>query len=211
MNGLMFYLEMAGTVAFAISGAMLAIEKKFDIFGILAMGIITAVGGGAVRDIIIGATPPVMFSDPRYCIVAAVSSVLLFIPFVRRLLAQKSIHDAVLIVVDSLGLASFTVAGAVYTYQCGFNNKFLIIFVSVLTGVGGGVLRDLLAGEKPYIFKKHIYACASLAGAIFVAYLYNVIDNDIVIISGIALIFAIRMVAAVFKINLPHIGQNEQV
>ena len=92
-----------------------------------------------------------------------------------------------------------------------FNYKFLIILVRVLTGVGGGVLRDLLAGEKPYIFKKHIYACASLAGAIFVTYLYNVIDNDMVIISGIALIFAIRMVAAVFKINLPHIGQNEKV
>ena len=115
MDGIVFCLEIIGTVAFAFSGAMVGIRKKFDLFGILMMGIITSVGGGVTRDVILNVSPPIMFEDPTYCIVAAVSSMLMFFPFVRKFLDNKFVHGMIFVAVDSLGLAAFTVAAVMFT------------------------------------------------------------------------------------------------
>lgn len=199
------YLEIIGAAAFAISGAMVAISKDFDMFGIIFTGITTATGGGVIRDIILNRGTPVMFSDPVYCIVAAACSAMLFFPFVRKLLKNKYAHDAVFIVADSLGLAIFTAATVLYCINIGETNKFLIVFVSVITGVGGGVLRDLFARDTPIIFRKYVYASASIVGALVSVFLADVINKELAAAIGFLVIVAIRIVSAKFKINLPKI------
>lgn len=205
MNDLIMYLEIIGAAAFAISGAMVAISKDFDMFGIIFTGITTATGGGVIRDIILNRGTPVMFSDPVYCIVAAACSAMLFFPFVRKLLKNKYAHDAVFIVADSLGLAIFTAATVLYCINIGEANKFLIVFVSVITGVGGGVLRDLFARDTPIIFRKYVYASASIVGALVSVFLADVINKELAVAIGFLVIVAIRIVSAKFKINLPKI------
>lgn len=205
MNDLIMYLEIIGAAAFAISGAMVAISKDFDMFGIIFTGITTATGGGVIRDIILNRGTPVMFSDPVYCIVAAACSAMLFFPFVRKLLKNKYAHDAVFIVADSLGLAIFTAATVLYCINVGETNKFLIVFVSVITGVGGGVLRDLFARDTPIIFRKYVYASASIVGALVSVFLADVINKELAAAIGFLVIVAIRIVSAKFKINLPKI------
>lgn len=199
------YLEIIGAAAFAISGAMVAISKDFDMFGIIFTGITTATGGGVIRDIILNRGTPVMFSDPVYCIVAAACSAMLFFPFVRKLLKNKYAHDAVFIVADSLGLAIFTAATVLYCINIGETNKFLIVFVSVITGVGGGVLRDLFARDTPIIFRKYVYASASIVGALVSVFLADVINKELAVAIGFLVIVSIRIVSAKFKINLPKI------
>ncbi len=205
MNDLIMYLEIIGAAAFAISGAMVAISKDFDMFGIIFTGITTATGGGVIRDIILNRGTPVMFSDPVYCIVAAACSAMLFFPFVRKLLKNKYAHDVVFIVADSLGLAIFTAATVLYCINIGETNKFLIVFVSVITGVGGGVLRDLFARDTPIIFRKYVYASASIVGALVSVFLADVINKELAAAIGFLVIVAIRIVSAKFKINLPKI------
>ena len=146
-----------------------------------------------------------MFSDPVYCIVAAACSAMLFFPFVRKLLKNKYAHDAVFIVADSLGLAIFTAATVLYCINIGETNKFLIVFVSVITGVGGGVLRDLFARDTPIIFRKYVYASASIVGALVSVFLADVINKELAVAIGFLVIVAIRIVSAKFKINLPKI------
>lgn len=210
MSDLIMYLEIIGAAAFAVSGAMVAISKKFDMFGIIFTGITTATGGGVIRDIILDRGTPVMFSDPVYCIVAAVCSALLFFPFVRKLLKNKYAHDAVFIVADSLGLAIFTAATVLYCINIGETNKFLIVFVSVITGVGGGVLRDLFARDTPIIFRKYVYASASIVGALVSVFLADVMNAEIAAAIGFAIIVVIRILSARFKINLPKITDEPE-
>ena len=206
MQTFVFILEMIGTIAFAASGAMTALKKNMDIFGIAILGITTAVGGGAMRDIILGKTPPTMFEKPIYAAVAAAVSIIVFFPFVRRLLNKNQyIYDHAMRVMDSLGLAIFTVMGinAAKNISDG-HNLFLLVFVGVITGVGGGLMRDIMAGDTPYIFVKHVYACASIAGALVAALIWDLLGAVAAMFIGAVLIFTIRMLAAHYKWSLPH-------
>ncbi len=206
MQTFVFILEMIGTIAFAASGAMTALKKNMDIFGIAILGITTAVGGGAMRDIILGKTPPTMFEKPIYAAVAAAVSIIVFFPFVRRLLNKNQyIYDHAMRVMDSLGLAIFTVMGinAAKNISDG-HNLFLLVFVGVITGVGGGLMRDIMAGDTPYIFVKHVYACASIAGALVAALVWDLLGAVAAMFIGAVLIFTIRMLAAHYKWSLPH-------
>ncbi len=204
MGILIFVFEIIGTVAFAVSGAMTGLKKKMDIFGVMILGVITAVGGGVIRDLILGITPPGMFGQPVYAVVATVTAVITFLPAVRRLLTKNQrVHDFVLLILDSLGLGVFTVVGIQTAYRASSGyGAFLIVFVGVITGVGGGVLRDVLAGERPYIFVKHIYASASIAGAIACVILWR-FNSTAAVIVGAVLIFVIRLLAAHFRWSLP--------
>ena len=154
MDILIFVFEIIGTVAFSVSGAMTGLKKNMDIFGVMILGVITAIGGGVIRDLVLGITPPGTFGRPVYAIVATVTAIITFLPAVHRLITRNQhIRDFVLLVLDSLGLGVFTVVGIQTAYRASSENSiFLILFVGVITGVGGGVLRDVLAGEKPYIF-----------------------------------------------------------
>lgn len=206
MQTLIFILELIGTVAFAISGAMTALKKNMDIFGVAILGLTTAVGGGALRDVLLGITPPVMFREPVYALLAIFVSVVVFIPSVRRLLTRRqSLYERMMLVMDSIGLGIFTVVGINTAYGVSDDfNLFLLIFVGTVTGVGGGVLRDVLAGNTPYIFVKHIYACASIVGAILCAALRAPLGEAASVIIGASAVIIIRLLAAHYKWSLPH-------
>ena len=137
-----------------------------DVFGVCILGLTTAVGGGVIRDLLLGITPPGTFQDPIYAVVALLTSLVLFLPRIRRLLMwDQRLYDLVLLIMDSAGLGIFTVAGIRIAYEHAARpTLFLLVFVGVVTGVGGGVLRDVLAGDTPYIFVKHVYASASWPG-----------------------------------------------
>ena len=202
-----FALEIIGTVAFAISGAFVAINKKMDILGIIILAMATAVGGGIIRDLVLGITPPAALTHPVYALVSIVVAILVFIPIIRNHL-QKETHVTtwVLRVMDSLGLGVFTVIGIEAAIAIGqHDNIFLLIFVGVVTGVGGGVLRDVMAGEVPYIFVRHFYASSSLIGAVCFVLLINFIPKDFAEIIGISVIFILRLLAARFQWSLPRV------
>lgn len=205
MDTFLFLIELLGTVAFAVSGAMTGIEKRMDIFGVAILGIVTAVGGGVIRDLVIGITPPKAFQDPIYLIVALIVSVILFFPAVRRPLARsQKLFDSVLLMMDAAGLGMFTITGITTAIgQAGYHNVLLLFFVGLLTGTGGGVLRDILAGDMPYIFRKHIYASASLAGAGIYLLGRLILPESAAVLTGIAAVMAIRCAAAHFEWNLP--------
>ena len=195
-----FILEILGTIAFAISGATVALEKKMDIFGVAVLGMATAVGGGIIRDLILGNTPPAAFQEPVYAITAFAVALVCFCPPVRRHLDTNSI---IILIPDSIGLGIFTVIGTIAGLQSSETNLFLSIFVGVTTGVGGGVLRDIFAGNMPYIFIKHFYACASILGAIACAVLWKPFGNLIAMIIGAALTIILRFLAAKYRWKLP--------
>ena len=210
MQTFAFILEILGTVAFAISGAMVALKKNMDIFGVVILGIVTAVGGGATRDIVLGITPPTMFEKPVYAIVATVVSIIVFLPSIRRLLTRnQKVYDLTMRIMDSVGLGLFTVMGIDKAHSIGEYNLFLLVFVGVITGVGGGLMRDVMAGDTPYIFVKHIYACASIAGALACALLWNVLGAVPAMFIGATLVLVIRLLAAHYKWSLPHAYPNE--
>lgn len=197
--------ELLGTIAFAVSGALVGIAKRMDIFGVCILGLTTAVGGGIIRDVVLGITPPAAFTDPIYLVVAIVTSLLCFIPAVRRKFDPgHRFFDMILFISDSAGLGIFTVCGAGVAVEAGYaDNFFLVIFVAVLTGVGGGVLRDIFAGDRPMIFVKHVYACASLCGAIVFVVCQKLVGQSVGLIAGFVVVTLIRILAKKFLWSLP--------
>lgn len=202
-------MELVGTVAFAFSGAMLAIQKEMDLFGVCVLGVTTAVGGGMIRDLILGSIPPNMFLHPLYTLVAlGVSLALFFTLYVNRHLLQGRVglaFDRIMLTFDTVGLGIFTVVGVNTAVTLHYRHKFLLIFVGVITGVGGGLLRDIMAREKPYIFTKHVYACASIAGAIVCVYARKPLGNLGSMVAGAVVVILIRILAARRRWNLPRI------
>ncbi len=205
MELFVFILEMIGTISFAISGAMIGLKQRMDIFGICVMGLVTACGGGVLRDLFIGQLPPVMFLDPVYAVTALIVSVVIFLPSVRNLLAGVShAYDEIQRVADSAGLGVFTAAGVAAAMHAGYgDNFFFALFLGTMTGVGGGVLRDMLASLPPYIFVRHVYACASIAGAAVCILLWPVAGESLSMLLCGIVVFVIRMLAAKYRWSLP--------
>lgn len=205
MELFVFILEMIGTISFAISGAMIGLKQKMDIFGICVMGLVTACGGGVLRDLFIGQLPPVMFLDPIYALTAIIVSLIIFSPSVRGLLGRVShAYDSIQRIADSAGLGVFTAAGVAAAMHAGYGeNFFFALFLGVITGVGGGVLRDVLASLPPYIFVKHIYACASIIGAAICILLWPVIGESLSMMICCIIVFLIRILAARYRWSLP--------
>ena len=149
-----FVMEMAGSVAFAASGAMVGVERNMDIFGVSVLGVATAVGGGMIRDIVLGIIPPAVFTNPVYALVSVLAScIVFFIFYFKRELLQghrRETYDKIMLAMDSVGLGIFTVVGISTAHQAvPESGQFLLIFVGVITGVGGGVVRDMMAGNMP--------------------------------------------------------------
>lgn len=205
METFILILELAGTMAFAASGAMTGLKKGMDLFGVCILGLTTAVGGGVIRDVILGNTPPATFLSPIYASVALVTSLVLFLPGIRRLLMwDQRLYDLSMLILDSLGLGIFTVVGIRIAWSSTAEpTLFLLVFVGVVTGVGGGVLRDVMAGDTPYIFVKHIYACASLAGALACAGLWRPAGEVAAMLTGAGVVVLIRFLSAHYRWNLP--------
>lgn len=206
-------MDLIGTVAFAISGSMTAVEQGMDLFGILILALTTATGGGFIRDLTIGSLPPVVFRNPVYMILSFLTAGIVFLILKFQSLRPHServrlVYEKTLLVTDSLGLAAFTVDGVCAGLAQTDTNLFLAVFLGVITGVGGGILRDLFAGKKPYVFVKHVYALASLAGAVAAYVLPRYMDSGISIMISFGIIILIRYLAAYFRWDLPRISSG---
>lgn len=203
-------IELIGIIAFAISGAIVGIKKSFDIFGIIVLGVITAVGGGALRDIILGILPPAMFRNSIYVFVAFLTSVIAFgagaVATVKFKKNKQFFKDMVNFF-DAIGLGVFAVTGTNTAIVNGFaDNAFLAIFVGVITGIGGGMLRDILAGKVPFVLYKDIYASAAIVGAVIYYYMYTFKLNPILAVtSAILITILIRLLATFYHLSLPRI------
>ncbi len=199
-----FILELIGTASFAISGAMVGLGRKMDIFGVAILGLATATGGGVLRDILLGDFPPMMFQNPVYAFAAILVSVIVFIPVVCRWLTHnKKLYEQIMFATDTIGLGIFTIVGTQAAFLDGYNNLFLAVFVGTITGVGGGVLRDVLSKNMPYIFVKHIYALAAIVGSLVCGLLYEPAGRWVSMFAGLFLIVIIRCLAAHFRWSLP--------
>ncbi len=215
VTSLMSVFEIIGSIAFAISGSMLAIKKEMDLFGILILGIVTSVGGGAIRDIVIGNTPPAMFQNPKCTVISSITAMIVFISWKiyirkRNLFSEKIarrtdiMYHNLLFLSDTLGLAAFTILGMEATISFLHTDQFLLIaFVGLITGVGGGILRDLLAGEIPYVLQKHIYATACIFGIIGYYIRYHFMPESAAALIGFCLVLIVRYLAKHFEWNLP--------
>ncbi len=205
---LTFVLEMIGTVAFALSGAMVAIQKRLDLLGILVLGITTAVGGGMIRDLIIGIHPPMMFVKPVYVVVSAIFILILFLIIKVNHSSPKflesALYETLFNLMDAIGLGVFTVVGVNSVMNNDMNHMlFLKIFLGVITGVGGGLIRDMMANETPGILRKHVYACASIVGAVCYIILYDWLRSGTAMVLSVILVVVIRVLAKHYEWNLP--------
>lgn len=197
-------MELIGTVAFAVSGALVAIEKKLDIYGVTFLAIITAVGGGIIRDIIINLPLPVALADPVYAVICIVTAavVICFYKWVKKI-------NGLVVVFDAVGLAAFTAIGAKAALSNDVYTPFVVITLALLTGTGGGVLRDLFAREIPFVFRKEVYATACIIGALafLMAYPYTGVNGAMYICFGVTL--AIRLICVKFNWNLATVRIDE--
>ena len=210
METVLFVLEIVGTLAFAVSGAFVGVRRDMDVFGVIILGLTTAVGGGVIRDLILGLTPPRTFQHPIYAMIAVAASVAVFL-IARRGFTEKTTgpYSVVMLIMDSLGLGAFTVSAIGTALEQGVEyNAFLLVFTGVVTGVGGGVLRAVMAGQTPYIFLKHVYASASLLGAVLCVIMMPLTGDAWAIALGMTATVVIRLLSAYFRWNLPHAGIN---
>lgn len=192
------FIDLAGTFAFAVSGAVAAKDKGLDVFGIMVVAFTVACGGGIIRDVCIGAIPPAGLQDWRYLAVAMAAAFV-----VMGLLPIKRWIDRPVLLFDALGLSLFAVAGARKALEFGHNYQVAVL-LGMLTAIGGGVLRDVLLNRVPVIFRKEIYASAALLGAgIVVLGHYMGWNGDRMFLIGIAACFALRMLALRFHWELP--------
>ena len=197
--------EWIGLISFALSGAMLAIQKEMDILGVCVLGAVTATGGGIMRDLILGITPPTNLKNPFPVLLAVGVSIIIFLPYIQKFLSGKphKIYEKLMLVADSLGLGLFTVMGVNVVYNTMEKpTVFMCVLLGVLTGVGGGVLRDILSNNKPYIFVKHFYACAAIIGALIYV-LLRPVNEFLAAALGACVIFVLRLLAAKYRWKLP--------
>lgn len=210
-----FIMEIIGTIAFAASGAMVGVERKMDIFGVCVLGVVTSVGGGMIRDIVLGVIPPSVFTNYIYALVATITSCVVFLMlYIKRDLMQggfRITYDRIMLAMDSIGLGIFTVVGVNKGIQMGYiDSTFLLVFLGTITGVGGGLLRDMMAEVPPYIFVRHVYACASILGAIVCVVMNRIFGAVEAMVVASASVVLIRYLAAHYHWNLPRMGWKEE-
>lgn len=207
--------EIIGTIAFSVSGALTAIDRGLDLFGVLFVSCVTAVGGGMMRDITIGRFPPAIFDNLPLLAIALAASLLVFFAAYLFRSNYRLFHgkiDIINNIFDAIGLAVFAVTGSqIVMNTVHGDNLVLVVFLGMLTGVGGGILRDMMTNQTPYVFKKQIYALAAIFGSIlYVVLLKNGLSQSMSGFASAALIFIVRMLATKFHWELPVIRLSEK-
>jgi uncharacterized membrane protein YeiH len=206
MDSVFFVFEILGVIAFSLSGALTAMKKEMDIFGACVLGMTTAIGGGIIRDLILGVTPPTAFVNPMHAVIGLAIPALTYLPKIQKLFARNKhkVQALSMMIADSVGLGVFTVVGVNACFENIANpNAFTAIFLGVITGVGGGVLRDVFSMNLPKIFVKHFYACASIAGAVVAYFAHIYFDALLASIIGAAVVITLRFLASFLRWNLP--------
>jgi uncharacterized membrane protein YeiH len=189
METLLISLDLAGAFVFALSGALVGVRHRLDLFGVLVLAFAAATAGGVTRDLIIGAVPPPGIADARYFFVPVIAGLVTFVwhPLVARLKTS-------ILVLDGAGLALFAVSGAVKALEYGLG-PVAAILLGGLTGIGGGMVRDVLVSEVPTVFRAELYAVAALAGATVVVIGELVgISAPAVAVGGALVCFGLRMI-----------------
>jgi uncharacterized membrane protein YeiH len=201
----MFYLtiDILGTIAFAISGVLVAMEKKLDLFGVLIIAFVTAIGGGTLRDMFIGNTPVVWMRESVY-IFTILGAVIFAIVFANQLKYLRK----TLFLFDTIGIGLFTMVGIEKGVSAGLLPVMCVI-LGTITASFGGVIRDILCNEIPVIFHKEIYATACIVGGLSYFLLIQLpIDGTYAYIAAILIIILIRILAVKFHIVLPNIYKS---
>jgi len=190
-------IEISGTVAFAISGSFSAMQKRLDVFGVLIMGFVTAIGGGTIRDVLIGHTPVGWMRDYQLplIILGTVIATIFFKKYIK-------IFKTTLFLFDALGLGLFTIIGIQKGIDAGLNPG-VCVALGTITGCFGGVVRDILLNDIPLIFRKEIYATACIIGGTLYMLLIDHLSTDVVEIVAVAVVCAIRIVAVKYELSLP--------
>lgn len=195
---MIYLLDLFGVIVFAVAGSLAAGKKHMDLFGVIVVALATALGGGTLRDLVLGIHPVFWISDPTYIYVGSAAALLTFV-----LARFITFFDKALPVADAFGLAVFTVIGAQKAMGLGAPPVICVI-MGVMTGVAGGMIRDLLSGEIPLILRAEIYATASLCGAsVFVGlspFLANMYFN---VYASVLVTLAIRLAAIRWNLSLP--------
>ena len=195
---LLYLLDLIGTAAFAASGAWLGVRRHMDLFGVLVLGLVTAVGGGTLRDLLLGDIPPFSLQDETYLYVAILAALFVFINRERFKLFEKP-----LLYLDAVGLGTFVVIGT--TKALDFELGFLgAVLMGLMTATAGGLVRDVLANEVPLILRREIYASACLAGGVLLVILEQAdIARPISAILAAVTVIAVRLLAIHYNWSLP--------
>jgi uncharacterized membrane protein YeiH len=196
------WIDFAGTFVFAMSGVMAGVEKKFDLFGVVILGLATAVGGGTLRDLLIGSTPVAWMQEPTY-----IYLILSAIPFCYLFGKWLSRVTKGLFLFDSIGIALFTILGLKKTLEVGLS-PMVAVMMGIVSAVFGGVIRDVLSSEVPLIFRKEIYAFACLVGALAYLLAASFTDDKIAIILSILVVLLVRILAIKKHWHLPFTIRN---
>ena len=192
-------LDLVGVFVFALSGGLVAVKKRFDLFGVIVLACAAALGGGIVRDLLIGAVPPVGISDWRLVAAATLGGVVTFLfhPGVERI-------TRLVRVLDAAGLAAFAVAGSLKAVTTLGVSPIAAVVVGIITAVGGGVIRDLLAGQVPEVLRRELYAIPAMLGSLIIVVAAQAGSlQDWVLWAAAGLVFAVRMLAVHLDLNAP--------
>ena len=193
-------IDILGTVAFAISGVLVAMEKRLDLFGVLIIAFVTSIGGGTLRDLLIGNTPVVWMRDLTY-----VSTIFITVVFAIIFVNQLKYLRKSLFLFDTIGIGLYTMLGV----EKGLEAELLpimCIFLGTMTACFGGVIRDILCNEIPVIFRKEIYATACiLGGASYFLFTAMLVKESYAYIAAIVVVISLRLLAVRFGISLPNI------
>ncbi len=198
---LLYALDLIGTAAFAASGAWAGIRRDMDLFGVMVLGMVTATGGGTLRDLLLGDTPPFCLQDETYLYVAIAMSLAMF--FLHR---RMDLLRHPLLYFDAVGLGTFVVIGTEKALQ--FETGALgAVLLGVMTATAGGMIRDILANQVPLILRKEVYASACLAGGILLVGLHHVAaPRTVALLSAAGLVILVRLLAIRFDWALPRAG-----
>jgi uncharacterized membrane protein YeiH len=195
---LLIFLDLAGTFFFAVSGAMVAIKKKMDLFGVIVLGTITAIGGGTLREILLGKFPPFIFRRDIYLMLAVMGALAAFL-FVKQLLRISS----VVLLADAVGLGTFVSIGVQQALSADITPASAVI-LGTMTAVAGGMIRDVLAGEIPFVLTRDFYAVSCIIGGMFFLFLNRMgFGTDTVMTATTLLVIILRVLAIRYRWKLP--------
>lgn len=210
---LLWMATMVGTVACGASGALTAVDRGMDLVGVLVLGTVTAVGGGILRDVMLGRTPPQAFVESVFLLAAMGTALLVFLLALilyTRIQSRRRLVDNIINLFDAVGLGAYAVVGMRATVAAGYgDNLLLTLFLGLITAAGGGMLRDLLCCRVPFVLYKRVYVVAALAGCLVYYFLYPV-QELVAMAAGIGTITVVRVLASVFRWDMPRVRPFEK-
>ena len=213
MDIIWYMFDMIGTIAFAVSGALVGVARKMDIFGMTVLALATAIGGGIVRDVLLGYFPPNSLRNVVYVTVVLAVTVIVFLIYNSRYRkhAMGPRSRASYLLADALGLASFTVTGASAGFKLYPELPIFIVLLGTITAVGGGIIRDMLAQRIPSVLKEDVYALPSIIGGVVYYLMVTSSLEHMAVYGAFTVVLVIRLLAIKYNWSLPKVGKTKPV